>query len=107
MSRWMLLLRWNSASSLKIALILASLIGPALVYSETFSGTVQDSSGAVIAGARIEITGGDLAQPIVLLSDGVGKFVSPELKPGAYSLRVAREGFEPLVKRVDLQGAVQ
>ncbi len=82
-------------------------MGPTWLSAQTISGTVQDPSGAVIAGARIEITGGDLTQPIVLSSDGLGKFTSPELKPGTYSLRVTREGFEPLVKTVDVAGAGQ
>ena len=64
-------------------------------HAETISGTVQDPSGAVIAGARIEITGGDLTQPVVLASDGLGKFQSPDLKPGTYSVRAIRDGFEP------------
>jgi hypothetical protein len=80
---------------------------PASLLAQTISGTVQDSSGAVIAGARIEITGGDLPQPVVLSSDGLGTFASPDLKPGTYSLRLTRDGFEPLVKTVDLQRSVQ
>ena len=80
-------------------------MAPAWLHADTISGTVQDPSGAVIAGARIEITGGDLAQPILLSSDALGKFTSPDLKPGTYSLRVTREGFEPLVKTVNLPGA--
>jgi hypothetical protein len=90
-----------------IALFLLYLAGPALLHAETISGTVADQSGAVIVGARIEITGGDLAQPVVLSSDGLGKFSSPDLKPGTYSVRVTRDGFEPLVKPVDLRKAVQ
>jgi len=90
-----------------LALFLLFLIAPALLQAQTISGTVQDPSGAVVAGAHIEITGGDLTQPIVLSSDGLGKFSSPELKPGTYSVRVEREGFEPLVKAVDLRAAVQ
>jgi hypothetical protein len=89
------------------ALFLLWLMGPTWLHAETISGTIQDPSGAVVAGARIEITGGDLAQPVVLSSDGLGKFVSPDLKPGTYSLRVVRDGFEPLLKTVDLQGPVQ
>jgi len=90
----------------KIALLLACLAIPAYSHADTISGTVVDPSGAVIVGARIEITGGDLAQAVVLSSDAQGKFSSPDLKPGSYSLRVTREGFEPLVKTVDLHGAV-
>jgi hypothetical protein len=98
--------RWNVSSLLKIALFILLLLGPAWLHSQTISGIVQDSSGAVIAGARIEITGGDLAQPIELSSDAVGKFASAELKPGTYSVRVTQDGFAPLIKTVDLQGAV-
>jgi hypothetical protein len=83
------------------------LLGPTGLRADTISGTILDPSGAVIAGARIEITGGDLVQPVVLSSDGLGKFASPDLKLGTYSVRVVREGFEPLIKAVDLHGAVQ
>jgi hypothetical protein len=98
---------WRFSSLPKMALFLLCLIGPTGLLALTISGTVQDPSGAVIAGARIEITGGDLTQPVVLSSDGQGKFASPDLKPGAYSVRVVREGFEPLVRAVKLQGAVE
>jgi len=94
-------------SLLKMAFFLLCLIGPSWLHSETISGTIKDPSGAVIVGARIEITGGDLTQPLVLSSDGVGKFASPDLKRGTYSVRVIRDGFEALTKTVDLQGPVQ
>ena len=93
--------------TLKIVLFLLCLAAPTWLYAETLSGTVEDQTGAVIVGARIEITGGDLAQPLVLSSDAVGKFSSSDLKPGTYSLRVTRDGFEPLVKTVDLRGAME
>jgi len=82
-------------------------MGPTWLCSQIISGTIQDSSGAVIPGARIEITGGDLAQPVVLSSDGQGKFVSPDLKPGTYSVSVTSDGFEPLIKVLNLQGSLQ
>src|SRR5258708_3691684 len=98
----------NPASSLvKMTLFLLCLMAPTWLRAESISATIQDSSGAVIAGARIEITGVDLAQPVVLGSDGLGKFASSELKAGTYSVRVTRDGFEPLVKLVDLRGTVQ
>ena len=92
---------------LRFALVLVCLASPAWLFADTISGTVKDPSGAVIAGARIEITGGTLAQPAVLSSDGLGTFASPDLKPGPYSLRVTRDGFEPLVETIDLHGTVQ
>ena len=90
-----------------MAIFLLWLIGPTALRAETISGTIQDPSGAVIAGARIEIAGGNLVQPVVLSSDGQGKFSAPDLKPGTYSVKVMREGFETLVKTVDLQAPVQ
>lgn len=93
--------------ALRMTLFLLWLAVPTWLCAQTISGTVQDPSGAVIAGARIEITGGDLAQPIVLVSDELGKFASPVLKPGTYSVRVEREDFEPLVRTIDLRVAVQ
>jgi hypothetical protein len=86
-------------------ILLLVLLAPVWLYAQTISGTVQDPSGALIAGARIEIAGGDLAQPILLSSDGQGKFASPDLRPGTYSVRVTREGFEPVVKAVNVPAA--
>jgi len=83
----------------KFMLLLVCLSAPACLHAQTISGTVVDSSGAVVVGARIEVSGGDLTQPVVLSSDGRGMFFSPELKPGSYTLHVTREGFEPLNRR--------
>jgi hypothetical protein len=93
--------------ALKLALLFLWLTAPTWLHSQTISGSVQDPSGAVVAGARIEITGTNLAQPIVITSDANGNFASPDLKPGTYSVRVVQEGFEPLVKTVELQATVQ
>src|SRR5215813_2634625 len=90
----------------KVLLLLFWLASPLCLHADTLSGTVADQSGAVIPGARIEITGGDLVQPLVLSSDAVGRFSSPDLKSGTYSLRVTRDGFEPIVKTVELRGAM-
>jgi hypothetical protein len=79
---------------LKTALFLLLVMASTSLLSETISGSIQDPSGAVIVGARIEITGGELTQPIVLSSDGLGKFASPDLKLATYSVRVTRAGFE-------------
>jgi hypothetical protein len=99
--------RWCVTPHLKALLVLLWLTSPGWAYSQTISGTVQDSSGAVIVDARIEITADNLKQPIVLSSDAVGKFTSPELTAGTYSVRVTRDGFEPVVRTVELKGPVQ
>ncbi|MGA8029666.1 MAG: M1 family aminopeptidase [Bryobacteraceae bacterium] len=68
----------------------------------TISGTVKDPSGAVIPQARIEISGGEFLSPLILSSDPQGHFASADLKPGTYSIRVTRDGFEPLVKSIEV-----
>jgi Peptidase family M1 domain/Carboxypeptidase regulatory-like domain len=72
--------------------------------ADTISGTVKDPSGGVVIGARIEISGGNLPQPLLLTSDESGKFVAPDLNAGKYAIRVAKEGFDVLATTVDLQG---
>src|SRR5579863_1113167 len=65
-------------------LALLSLAVATRLFADTISGTVKDPSGAVVGGARIEITGGSLTQPIILTSDDSGKFAAPNLTPGKY-----------------------
>jgi hypothetical protein len=75
--------------------------------ADTLSGTVKDPSGAVVAGASIEITGGNLPQALVLTSDETGKFAAANLNAGKYSVRVAKDGFDDLVREVDLKGTAE
>ncbi|MGA8072291.1 MAG: M1 family aminopeptidase [Candidatus Acidiferrales bacterium] len=72
--------------------------------ADTISGTVKDPSGAVVPGARIEISGGGLTKPLVLSSDDSGKFTAPNLSAGKYTVRVSKEKFDELVVPLDLKG---
>jgi len=81
------------------------LIATAPLRADTISGTVKDPSGAVVADARIEITGGDLKQPLLLSTDESGQFAAPDLGAGKYSVRVSKPGFEDIVTSVDLKGS--
>lgn len=75
---------------------------PAILYSSTISGTVKDPSGGLVPRAIIQVSNGELAQPIVITSDAAGHFVTPELPPGSYSLRATAEGFEVLSRTIEL-----
>ena len=90
-----------------LTLALFCLVFAASLRADTISGTVKDPSGAVIPGAQIEISGGDLTQAIVLTTDATGKFTSPDLKPGKYTIKVTSAGFDPQAKEVDLHGTVE
>jgi len=67
--------------SLKYLPLVLLLVLPAVLTAATVSGVVKDNTGAVIPRARIEIRGGELVQPLVATSDGVGRFTSADLKP--------------------------
>lgn len=88
----------------KLALFLFWLAIPFRLHADTIVGTIADPSGALIPGVRVEISGGDLAQPLILSTDKVGRFASPNLKSGFYTLRLTHDGFEPFVKTVELKG---
>ena len=86
-----------------LSCFLISLFFPACLQAATLSGTLKDSTGAVIVGGKVEIHGSNLLQPITASSDGAGHFSIADLKPGTYSLRVTSTGFEPLERAVDLK----
>lgn len=87
-----------------VVLLAFSLASAMQLRADTISGTVKDPSGLAVGGARIEISGEGLAQSLVVNSDGAGKFAVNDLKPGRYSVRVTKEGFEPLSSEVELHG---
>jgi hypothetical protein len=72
--------------------------------ADTLSGTVKDPAGLTVAGARIEITGEGLPQPLILTTDEAGRFVARDLKPGKYAVHVTKAGFQPLDSSADVQG---
>jgi len=74
--------------------------------ADTLSGTIKDPSGLPVAGAKIEISGENLAQPIMLTTDQSGKFTAPDLKPGKYSVRVTKDGFQPLTAPAEVHGTL-
>jgi Peptidase family M1 domain/Carboxypeptidase regulatory-like domain len=77
-----------------------------IARADTISGTVKDPAGQLVPNAQIEITGDNLPAPLRLTTGPDGKFSAPDLKPGKYSVRVTREGFDPLMTAVDLHGAI-
>jgi Carboxypeptidase regulatory-like domain/Peptidase family M1 domain len=85
-------------------LVVALALAPRL-WADTLSGTVKDPSGAVVAGAQIELSGGTLAQPVTLTSDAAGKFSAPNLAAGKYTVRVSKPGFDEFTTTIELRGA--
>ena len=69
--------------------------GPLLAQSErgTITGTVHDSSGAVVPAATVRITNNATNVAIATASNVSGEFTVPNLPTGKYDLRVEKGGF--------------
>jgi hypothetical protein len=87
------------------ALLLSCVVPAGQVFADTITGTVKDPSGAVVTGARIEISGGGLAKAVTLISDEEGKFITTALAAGKYTVRVTKEGFDEISTTVELHGS--
>jgi Carboxypeptidase regulatory-like domain/TonB-dependent Receptor Plug Domain len=81
-----------------ILLLLCPITSRAQELAATLSGTVTDSSSAVIPNAVITITqNGVNGTARVLESDGYGNYTAPNLPPGTYSVKVVASGFETYI----------
>src|ERR1700687_4539761 len=73
--------------------------GATFAQGETTSaiiGQVSDASGAAVPRATVTVTNKETGLRRRARTDQWGRFNFPQLKPGAYSVKVEAEGFEPL-----------
>ena len=72
-------------------------LAPSLLFAQgisQLSGTVVDASGAVIAGATVQVQTANGAVQATLQSGTNGSFAFFRLSPGSYRLEVSKAGFE-------------
>ncbi len=80
--------------NLKIAAILSLALGAHAQTSRgTVTGTVLDQAGAVVAGARVSLTGVDTGVKLSTGSNDAGVYRFDAVDLGVYELQVARPGF--------------
>lgn len=72
-------------------LLLLSAVAGAQEYRGTLSGTVTDSTGAIVPGANVEAK--STQQTYTVKSDASGRFVIPFAQPNTYTLTVTAQGF--------------
>ncbi len=73
------------------------------VDAGTVTGTVHDSTGAVIPGATVIIESVGTGLMIETGTGAQGIYVSPPMRPGEFTVEVRSEGFEPSAKRFQLE----
>ena len=102
---------WNISASARrnLLVISAFALGSLPMYGQTadtgaIAGSVNDPSGAPVAGAAVVINSLATREERDLTTDGEGNFSVPFLTPGNYDVTVRTAGFKPLVlKSVQVQ----
>lgn len=85
-----------SCVALALALCVAS-YGQA-VSTDQISGVVQDQTGAVVAGAQVQIKGTETGFIRTAVTDSTGAYSIQELPVGAYTLQVSKTGFSTYIQ---------
>src|SRR5947208_4756155 len=62
------------------------------------SGTVRDSSGAVLPGVEVKVTNTDTTATRTIITDETGSYVVPNLPVGPYRLEASLAGFSTYVQ---------
>ncbi len=93
--------QWWSRHVILLIGILAILFSPAgKLYAQalaSITGTVTDSSGAVVANATVSVTNDATNVKKTTLSSSAGSYTVTDLLPGIYTVRVESAGFEASV----------
>ena len=84
------------------------LMFPAIVRAQaTITGTVKDTSGAVLPGVTVEATSPALIERVrTVVTDGSGQYRIVDLRPGTYIVTFTLPGFSTIRREdIELSGA--
>ncbi|MGD1091894.1 MAG: carboxypeptidase-like regulatory domain-containing protein, partial [Bryobacteraceae bacterium] len=95
--------KFASTLLLACAIVLASLTATAQSPTGIISGTVTDSSGAVVPNATITVTNKGTGAARTMQSNEAGVFSAPALEPGEYEVRAESTGFSTTVRSAQVQ----
>jgi hypothetical protein len=84
---------------LVLALTALAPLTNAQTITGSISGNVTDSTGGMIPGATVTLTSEKTGQARGSATDSEGRFSFAALQPGAYALKVERQGFQTLEQR--------
>ncbi|MGH9784759.1 MAG: TonB-dependent receptor domain-containing protein, partial [Terriglobia bacterium] len=75
-----------------------TLVGRAQVTTGTISGTVADSTGAVLPGAEVVVLNEDTGIARNVRTDAAGRYLAASLNPGRYRVTASQAGFQREVR---------
>lgn len=87
-----------SGARFAVALLLLATLCSAQTFTGTLLGTVQDSSGAVIQGAKVQVRELETNIERSGATNDLGYYELPLLPPGSYQLIVEHPGFKRFVR---------
>lgn len=88
---------WRGILALIAVLVGMSVIAQAQLTSADVVGTVTDSTGAVLPGAKVTIKNLGTQVSAIKITNGTGDYVFNLLSPGHYSLRIEGQRFKEYV----------
>jgi carboxypeptidase family protein/TonB-dependent receptor-like protein len=109
MSSTKIYLTWVFHLAFMVLALILPLRSFAQVDAGAISGTVKDSSGGVISGAKVTLANEDTGQQLSTTSGSDGEYVFAPIKIGHYSLSVEIQGFRRVQQNnvsVDVQQKV-
>ena len=83
-----------AAIAIALTLLFSSLLVAQQTITATLSGTVSDSSGAIVSGAKITLTAPERGFSRIFTTNNTGEYVFPLLSAGTYTLQVEVNGFK-------------
>src|SRR5438552_19172414 len=88
--------QWSLVLAFLALVVVASVPMGAQVTGATISGTVKDSSGAVVPNANISVKNSATGTSRQTISDSAGLYSIPNLAPGNYDITISVPGFSTL-----------
>src|SRR5262245_22757848 len=86
------------ARGLGIVLLGLAMLAPGIAAAQavtgTILGTVTDSTGAVIAGAKVTVTNVDTGLSRTVTTDAAGEYTTPQVPTGNYTVLGEMSGFK-------------
>jgi carboxypeptidase family protein len=96
-------LRGWMALGAMLALFSAGVLAQTTISTGSIQGTVTDSSGAVLSGAKVTITNRATGVSATTNTNGAGAFASGALTPAEYEVRIEAQGFKTQSQNVLVQ----